>query len=411
MKNLVTSCALFLLSLTAFAQGSTEYGGGLKVSLNEDGSKYFRLITWHQAWLTGADNSAGDFTVTPSLRRSRMLMYAQINKRFLILTHFGLNSLNANNMHPVGKSASAAVFMHDAWAEYTIVEKKLHMGGGLHYWNGISRLTNQSTLNILTLDAPRFNWATIGTSDQFARHMGVYAKGKLGKLDYRVSFNNPISQSLDQIAGIAPDTNVATYRTRGIYNDTKGMYAFQGYVNYQFLDQESNLLPYMVGSYLGTKKVFNIGAGFFTHPNGTVSLNTAGDTITNNVNLFSADVFYDTPIGEKGASFNIYGVYYNYDFGPNYQLSGTSDVIATSQIFYVQSGFTLPEFSTKGKLQPYVCASYRDIKALPDAATTVGVGANWFLSGHNAKLTAEYSRSDRGNVGKNTFNIQAMIYL
>lgn len=411
MKNLLTFCAAFLLTWSAFAQGSTEYTGGLKVSLNEEGTKYFRLITWHQAWLTGADNSAGDFTVTPSLRRSRLLMYAQINKRFLILTHFGLNSLNGNNMHPTGRSTSASVFMHDAWAEYTIIEKKLHLGGGLHYWNGISRLTNQSTLNMLTLDAPRFNWATIGTSDQFARHMGVYAKGKLGKLDYRLAFNNPMSQSLDQQISVPLDTNVATYRTRGIYNDTKGMYAFQGYVNYQFLDQESNLLPYMVGSYLGSKKVFNIGAGFFSHPDGSISLNTAGDTVTHNVNLFSADVFYDTPIGEKGASFNIYGVYYNYDFGPNYQLTSSSDVIATSQIFYVQTGYTLPDFSEKGKLQPYLSASYRDIKALPDAATTVGLGVNWFLSGHNAKITAEYTRSDRGSINSNRFNLQAMIYL
>src|SRR5690606_33253973 len=127
--------------------------------------------------------------------------------------------------------------------------------------------------------------------------------------------------------------------------------------------------------------------------------------VTNNVNLFAVDVFYDVPIGEKGASFNIYGVYYNYSFGPNYQLTGTSDVIATSQIFYLQSGFTLPTFSKMGKLQPYISASYRDIKALPDAATTIAVGANWFLSGHNAKITAEYSRSDRANVGTNTVTI------
>jgi hypothetical protein len=32
-----------------------------------------------------------------------------------------------------------------------------------------------------------------------------------------------------------------------------------GYFEYQFLDQEANVLPYKVGSYLGTKKVFNIG--------------------------------------------------------------------------------------------------------------------------------------------------------
>ena len=340
-----------------------------------------------------------------------MLMYAQINKRFLILTHFGLNSLNGDNMHPVGKNSSAALFMHDAWAEYTVVPKALNIGGGLHYWNGISRLTNQSTLNIMTLDAPRFNWPTIGTSDQFARHMGVYAKGKLGRLDYRVSVNNPLSNSIDAINGVAPATDVATYRGREMYGNTKGQYAYQGYFMYQFLDEESNFLPFAVGSYLGTKRVFNIGAGFFDHPNGSVSIDNDGDTISHNVSLLGVDVFYDTPVGQKGASFNAYAVYYNYDFGPNYRLNNSSDVVATGQIYYMQTGFTLPDFTDKGKLQPYVSGSYRDLDAFNDAATTFAVGTNFFMSGHNAKLTLEYQQSDRGDINNRLINLQAMIYL
>jgi hypothetical protein len=42
-----------------------------------------------------------------------------------------------------------------------------------------------------------------------------------------------------------------------------------GYVEYQFFDKEANFLPYKVGTYLGTKKMFNIGAGFYTAPKGT----------------------------------------------------------------------------------------------------------------------------------------------
>ncbi len=411
MKRLSILALGMMLSISAFSQGSTEYTGGLKVKLNEDGSKYFRLITWHQAWLTTQQNAQDDYVSTASLRRSRLLMYAQINKRFLILTHFGLNSLNAGNMHPVGKNSSAAVFMHDAWAEYTIVPRNLSIGGGLHYWNGISRLTNQSTLNIMTLDAPRFNWATIGTSDQFARHMGMYAKGKLGKLDYRVAINNPIVNSLDVINNVALDTNESTYRSRQVYGNTRAQYAFQGYLMYQFLDEESNFLPYAVGSYLGTKKVFNIGAGFFNHTEGTVGLNTAGDTITHDVNLFAVDVFYDTPLGEKGASYNAYVAYYNYDFGPNYRLTNTSNVIATGQIFYAQTGFTLPDFTEKGRLQPYLSGSYRDLDAFSDVATTWAAGANFYLSGHNAKITLEYNQTNQGAANSHLINLQAMIYL
>ena len=44
MKKLFATAAL-LLSAFSFSQGSPDYGGGLKVNINEDGSKYFRIIS------------------------------------------------------------------------------------------------------------------------------------------------------------------------------------------------------------------------------------------------------------------------------------------------------------------------------------------------------------------------------
>ena len=110
-----------------------------------------------------------------SIRRARILTYSQINKDFLILTHFGLNSLNANNQSPLGRGEESQLFFHDVWGQYNLNANHA-IGAGLHYWNGISRLNNQSTLNIMTLDNNRQSWATIGLSDQFARHIGIYAK-------------------------------------------------------------------------------------------------------------------------------------------------------------------------------------------------------------------------------------------
>ena len=66
--------------------------------------------------------------------------------------------------------------MHDAWTEYAIIPSKLHIGTGLHYWNGVSRMASASTLNFMTLDAPIHNWFNIEATDQFARQLGIYAK-------------------------------------------------------------------------------------------------------------------------------------------------------------------------------------------------------------------------------------------
>lgn len=404
--------ALFVVTFAftgMFAQNAAApYGSGLKVSLNDDGSKYFRLITWHQAWLQAdLDNPT---SITPSLRRSRYLMFAQISDRFLILTHFGLNSLNPSTMHPVGKSDGAQLFMHDAWGEWK-VNKHLYIGSGLHYWNGISRLNNQSTLNFLPLDNARHAWATIGTSDQFARHMGVYAKGKLGKLDYRFAWNSPIVNSLDAGAELDPTDNKAVYTGRRDLGASASN-VFAGYVNYQFWDQESNKLPFFVGTYFGGKDIFNIGAGFFNHANGSVILDANGDLMGQNVNIFAVDAFLEKGLGENGAGVTAYAQYQINDFGTNYQLGGSSQEVFTGSVFYTQAGYVLPDFNDNFRLQPYASFTAKDIDAA-GTANTVGVGANFLLNGHNSKITVEVKSTGiagsdaRGNM----FTTQAVIFL
>lgn len=108
---------LFLAASTSsFAQGNLEYTGGCKVKFNEEGTKYLRIIAWGQFWAQDNDdapetNSKLDFSV----RRARVLTYTQLNDKFLILTHFGLNSLNADNISPIGTGANSQLFFHDFW--------------------------------------------------------------------------------------------------------------------------------------------------------------------------------------------------------------------------------------------------------------------------------------------------------
>ena len=161
----------------------------LSLKLNEDGSKYVRFIIWHQQWLTTSNltkpdgGDAAKLQLSSSIRRSRMLAFAQVSPRFLILTHFGLNGLDANNLTSLGNNGNAPqLFLHDAWVEF-MVNKNLYIGSGLHYWKGMTRLANQSTLNFMTMDQSRpfVHWHSLGVTDQFARHMGIYAKGNIDK--------------------------------------------------------------------------------------------------------------------------------------------------------------------------------------------------------------------------------------
>lgn len=435
-KILLSLCTIFLSAL-AFAQGSDEYTGGLKVKLNDDGSKYFRLITWHQVWARYNDNNTGSLrsgvpeeqTFDYGLRRSRFLMYAQINKRFLILTHFGINNQNAVSGGVLGTDGKKPqLYMHDAWVDFTVFEKYLNVGLGLHYWNGISRLTNASTLNLMTMDAPIFNWATIEATDQFARNIGVFAKGKIGKLDYRLALNDAFATNSAQTISL----NQAQYNPR---NNKK---IFAGYASWQFWESESNLLPYAVGSYLGTKKVFNIGAGFYNNPSGMWYQNDVGDTLNSDIMLWAVDAFLDLPLNEeRGDALTAYAVYYNYDFGPNNvrnigimnpangggALRGNAlPVLGTGTILYTQVGYLVPHFSDKVKLQPYVAYSNAQFEGLTNAGgdvvpvSVLDLGANFYLDGHHAKFTLNYrNRPDFTDidavVNRPEITLQAMIYL
>ena len=209
--------------------------------------------------------------------------------------------------------------------------------------------------------------ALIELTDQFARQFGIYAKGQVAKWDYRVSVNKPFSVG----TGGSFDTNRERPIAANVVNDN---WATQGYIAYQFLETENNKLPFYVGSYLGTKKIFNIGAGWHQHPNATSSPNNDGSINYHDIALFGIDAFLDLPINPaSGTALTSYAVFYNYNFGPNYIRNigimnvgfgpGTSQngpgnaqpTVGTGNIFYSQTGFLLPKsiLGDHGRLQPF----------------------------------------------------------
>lgn len=432
MKKIIL-LATVLITTVSFGQGSPDYGGGMKFNLNPEGTKYMRFITWNQIWMRSTElnpgTMIGDEPATKQedigARRLRLLAYAQISPRYMIVTHIGINNQTFTNGGASGSTGTGGygagkkpgIFFHDAWNEYALVlpqDKKpfsLSVGAGLHYYMGLSRMTMSSTLNYLAIDAPIFNWPLIENSDQFARQMGIFAKGKYNKFEYRFSLNKPFVTNNTPVDVTTQDAAVAVDNS----NNTK--WSKTGYVEYQIFDKESNFLPYKVGSYLGTKKMFNIGAGFYTAPSGTkTSVN--GVIEKHAINLFSADAFLDMPVGkkEKKMAVTAYSVLYDYDFGPNYVrnlgimnvgvndatftgtrgLAGAGNLqptIGTGTIWYTQAGFLLPNKNEKPKvrIQPFGAYTYKKFDAFEKASNQFDIGTNFFLDGHHAKITAQYS--------------------
>lgn len=390
------------------AQGLDGYGGGPKIYLNKDSSSFLRITLWSQVWTRMMQQNPGtavnnvpnkENTFDVGVRRTRILMHGQITPRVLVFWIIGVNNQTFNSGGLQGGDIGTGtvgidgkrpqVFVHDTWGEFK-VNNGLYLGGGILTWSGLSRMTNAATLNFMMVDAPIYNWTTIDASDQFARTMGLYAKGTLfGRLNYRAVLTKPFQIAGGQQtntpaqtitlppiriprAGL-PDTviqqppvtvnvgdNAATNALVATpprfdianWNPNANTLMPQLYVNYDFFEPESQVLPFTVGSYLGTKRVFNIGAGFQYHPqamryvarrdsvtvggvrravlptdvtnpapSGASRASTPtnnGDWVTTPMKHFALDAFLDLPLGHDKDALTVHSAYYWLDYGPNY---------------------------------------------------------------------------------------------
>lgn len=462
MKKISIAILLFLSAFVASAQQDTIPPSGkkaikpqvvkpLKLSLNEDGSHYVQFTGLVQVWVRynqsnpnstvngQTDNAENTFDI--GLRRVRFQTMAQITDRSYFYAQIGENSFNYLSARKFG------LFLMDATGDYEFIKKYLTIGGGLGSWVGPLRYSSPGVAPIMGMDLPIYQQTTNDLNDQFVRRLMIYAKGKIGKVDYRLSISKPFivnsttSSPAGGQAGIGVLTkdaanagingymqnDVATFSTRGANPQ------FNTYVSYQFFDQETNKLPFNAGTYHGSKKVFNIGGGlqyqkdamWYTRANASHA--SGIDTVTQQLLIAGIDVFYDAPVNkEKGTSISFYAAYMYSDYGKNYirnlgvmnpadggqgysgqsaaagsisprmynsgggsafAMNGTGSTVS-AQLGYKMKNDLLGEHGT---LMPYVMTQlsgfqYFDYKIM----STFDAGINWLIKGHNSKFTLNY---------------------
>jgi hypothetical protein len=386
-----------------------------KLSLNEDGSHYLKLSVLNQTWVRYNQNNPGstvhgehkEDVFDIGLRRTRLQFYGPVANRTFLYVHIGINNFNALS------DRKAAFFLHDAVSEYEVIKKHLSLGAGLTGWTGLSRFASSSVSSIMGLDLPLYQEATNDVSDQFLRKLSVYAKGKFGKLDYRLILTDPmaIQKSASYMANPASFTNLTT---NAVFSTADPKLQAQGYFQYQLLDQESNQVPYTTGTYLGSKRVFNIGAGFIYQPQAMIRLADNGtDTVRSAMRLLSVDAYYDAPLNkQKGTAISAYASFSDYDFGKNYirntaplnPATGNDDpavlngagngvpLYGSGQHLYAQVGYKMKNelLGKAGTLMPYASVQYSMMQKLADPMIYYDMGVNLLLSGHNSKLTLAY---------------------
>lgn len=382
-----------------------------KRTLNESGSHYIKSTIVGQIWSRYTDFNPGTtlngyINLVPfeiGIRRARVNFLAQPTDRIFFYAQFGQNNFNLTSKLNTG------AFIHDFVGEYKIHQKALSIGTGLSGWSGMTRFSAPAAGSILGVDAPLYQQVTNGVTDQFLRKLSIYAKGKIGKLDYRIALSNPMTAQSN--TAFSPKIS----STQAIISPRPPQLQTQGYFNYQFFDQEDNTLAYTAGTYHGQKKVLNIGAGWIHQNDALWILNSAGDTSNINMTLLGADLFTEIPLSEKRNCISAYLAFTDYQMGQNYlrylgvmnPSTGINDLTAVSssaggnaipligtgqtvftQIAYKFKDNLLPE---QGSLQVYASAQISKYQALKDNMMLYEGGVNWLINGdHHSKLTLSY---------------------
>ncbi len=360
LSRLTRACAtgLFasLLPLTAVAGPTIEFG--------EQGSLTFTyaLQGWmqHKGFTSATDNGS---STDAFLRRNRLTFSGQYND------YVGFYAqIEAGNDSKLGED-NKSVYYRDAYVTLDYRDDLRFIVG--RFKNTFSRENLEACLEPLTLDrAEVLGYSPFGGS----RDTGLAVWGNLmdAKLQYRVMVSD--GREGDNVAEDSP--------------------RLTGRVHYSFWEPEFNY-GYL-GTYLGTKKVLTIGAGYDMQ-NTVAYGNYLARSDIKDYRAWTADAFMEIPVAS--GVYTLSGAYFDYDTGnavngvsPDPALPVTSDLKG----YYIKAGYMLPNKVGTGRLQFFARHEKSDYAVKTGAAEYYdqkwnSIGANYYIDGQKLKVTFEYA--------------------
>ena len=150
------------------------------------------------------------------------------------------------------------------------------------------------------------------------------------------------------------------------------------------------------GTYLGKKKVLSLGLGMDRQEELTLS----GRADENNF-VWTLDAFFDHPLGHGAITAE--AAYIDINNATQTQPAAYTALVSgdDAKNWYINLGYLLPCKIGRGRLQPYarfesVDVDKRDISGDERTDFWSG-GVNYYLKGHNTKLTADYMHINQEN--------------
>jgi hypothetical protein len=396
--RLLSAVLFFVGQIVSVNAQDTKANKPLKYYLNEDKTHFIAFSGYAQVWARFTELNPGskinestvNSTADISLRRLRMkMLIAPVDALTLVFQG------GTTNMTYLSDNESAFELL-DAYGEYKF-NNKITLGAGRSNWKGLTRFASGPTSTLL-YDVPFITLGNVNRTDLTLRNLNLFAKGQLGRLDYRII----LAKTYVPVTG-KPLENISNF------NNLQVKPNLSTYLKWQFFEKENNN-PTSPGSYLGKKKVLALGIGMEYQKDLLWSLKST-DTVLNDMKLFCADIFFDTPLDlKKGTSFNFYAAAFLHDYGPGYirnlginnisngvdsktaSFNGAGNgypVVGTGHSFYLQSGFTLPYFNQqkkKARLMPALGFQYSRFERLSEPMISYDLGLTLLLKDHASKF-------------------------
>jgi hypothetical protein len=227
-----------------------------------------------------------------------------------------------------------------------------------------------STKAMLTLDLPFLQGGSRG---------GIFYASKTGRDDSVTLWGNPLDGMLQYRLMISEGVEGT--------NNPDDSLRFAGRLSLSLLEPETGW--FNKGTYLGKKKVLSLGLGFQSQDDLTLSGATGQDN-----EVWTIDAFFDHPVGEgavtaeaayidiRNQTHDVADTYYT-------DLSAGDD----AENWYISAGYLFPGTFGIGHLQPYIRYETVDVDDENETDFWSG-GINYYIKGHNCKLTADYMHVD-----------------
>jgi hypothetical protein len=325
-----------------------------------DGNASIKFGLLLQGWADWTQDAAsGGYAQNLFLRRARFILGGQIapNVTFFMET-------DNPNLGKTPKSLGTGLIVQDAFMEWKPADQ-FALDAGL-ILIPMCRNCLQAATTLVSMDYGSFSFLNSApTQSSVGRDTGFQAKGYLAnkRLEYRFGVFQGIRQA-----------------------GSRNGFRTAGRLQYSFLDVEVG--PFYTGTYLGKKKIFEIGVGMDEQQDYRAT---------------SGDFFFDHPLA-NGDSVTLQYDYIRYDGGKTFATLPKQNDSFAEFGYYIHSVKVMPFLR-------YETQSFSDAVNESKDQTRYQAGFGYYPNGYNFNIKAGYTRiAPKVGTKTNQFTIQFQLF-